>query len=145
MKFVAQRVSGAALKVNGELVSEIGCGLVVYFGVKAGDTEAQAVKCAEKIAALRVFSDAAGKMNLSVCDVKGEVLFVSQFTLYGDARKGNRPSFTEAERPERANALYEEAARTLSARGVTVKKGVFGADMQIAQVNEGPVTVIYEI
>ena len=84
-------------------------------------------------------------MNLSVSDVKGEVLFVSQFTLYGDARKGNRPSFTEAERPERAAELYEFAAEKLLARGVPVKKGVFGADMQIAQTNEGPVTIVYEI
>ncbi len=145
MKLVAQRVSGASLKVDGKLVSEIGRGLVVYFGVKVGDTQAQAEKCAEKIAALRVFPDEAGKMNLSVSDVKGEVLFVSQFTLYGDARKGNRPSFTEAERPERAAELYEFAAEKLLARGVPVKKGVFGADMQIAQTNEGPVTIVYEI
>lgn len=145
MKLVAQRVSGASLKVDGKLVSEIGRGLVVYFGVKVGDTQAQAERCAEKIAALRVFPDEAGKMNLSVSDVKGEVLFVSQFTLYGDARKGNRPSFTEAERPERAAELYEFAAEKLLARGVPVKKGVFGADMQIAQTNEGPVTIVYEI
>ncbi len=145
MKLVAQRVSGASLKVDGKLVSEIGRGLVVYFGVKVGDTQAQAEKCAEKIAALRVFPDEAGKMNLSVSDVKGEVLFVSQFTLYGDARKGNRPSFTEAERPERAAELYDFAAEKLLARGVPVKKGVFGADMQIAQTNEGPVTIVYEI
>lgn len=145
MKLVAQRVSGASLKVDGKLVSEIGRGLIVYFGVKVGDTQAQAEKCAEKIAALRVFPDEAGKMNLSVSDVKGEVLFVSQFTLYGDARKGNRPSFTEAERPERAAELYEFAAEKLLARGVPVKKGVFGADMQIAQTNEGPVTIVYEI
>ncbi len=145
MKLVAQRVSGASLKVDGKLVSEIGRGLVVYFGVKVGDTQAQAERCAEKIAALRVFPDEAGKMNLSVSDVKGEVLFVSQFTLYGDARKGNRPSFTEAERPERAAELYEFAAEKLLARGVPVKKGVFGADMQITQTNEGPVTIVYEI
>ena len=145
MKLVAQRVSGASLKVDGKLVSEIGRGLVVYFGVKVGDTQAQAERCAEKIAALRVFPDEAGEMNLSVSDVKGEVLFVSQFTLYGDARKGNRPSFTEAERPERAAELYEFAAEKLLARGVPVKKGVFGADMQIAQTNEGPVTIVYEI
>ncbi len=145
MKLVAQKVSGASLKVDGKLVSEIGRGLVVYFGVKVGDTQAQAERCAEKIAALRVFPDEAGKMNLSVSDVKGEVLFVSQFTLYGDARKGNRPSFTEAERPERAAELYEFAAEKLLARGVPVKKGVFGADMQITQTNEGPVTIVYEI
>ena len=104
MKFVAQRVASAALCVSGELVSEIGRGLVVYLGVKAGDNEKQAEKAMEKVALLRVFEDEAGKMNLSVRDVKGEVLLVSQFTLYGDAKKGNRPSFSEAERPERADA-----------------------------------------
>ncbi len=144
MKFVAQRVSRARLTVDAEPVSEIGRGLVVYFGVKAGDAERQAEKCAEKIARLRVFEDDAGKMNLSVADVGGEVLFVSQFTLYGDARKGNRPSFTEAERPERADALYLYAAERLRALGIPVKLGVFGAHMVIEQVNDGPVTIIYE-
>ncbi len=145
MKFVAQRVLGATLTVNDLPVSVIGRGLVVFFGVKVGDGEKQAEKCSEKIAALRVFEDDAGKMNLSVKDVKGEVLFVSQFTLYGDARKGNRPSFTEAERPDRADALYEYAAKKLRALGVPVKMGVFGADMRIEQINDGPVTILYEI
>ena len=144
MKFVAQRVASAALCVSGELVSEIGRGLVVYLGVKAGDNEKQAEKAMEKVALLRVFEDEAGKMNLSVRDVKGEVLLVSQFTLYGDARKGNRPSFTEAERPERADALYEHAVLYLRSMGVPVQTGVFGADMQISQHNDGPVTIIYE-
>ena len=144
MKFVAQRVASATLCVSDELVSEIGRGLVVYLGVKTGDVEQQAEKAMEKIAALRVFEDDAGKMNLSVRDVKGEVLLVSQFTLYGDARKGNRPSFTEAERPERADALYEHAVAHLRSLGVPVQTGVFGADMQISQHNDGPVTIIYE-
>lgn len=144
MKFVAQRVASATLCVSDELVSEIGRGLVVYLGVKTGDVEQQAEKAMEKIAALRVFEDEAGKMNLSVRDVKGEVLLVSQFTLYGDARKGNRPSFTEAERPERADALYEHAVLYLRSMGVPVQTGVFGADMQISQHNDGPVTIIYE-
>lgn len=144
MKFVAQRVASAALCVSGELVSEIGRGLVVYLGVRTGDSEKQAEKAMEKIAALRIFEDGAGKMNLSVRDVKGEVLLVSQFTLYGDARKGNRPSFTEAERPERADALYEHAVAHLRSLGVPVQTGVFGADMQIEQHNDGPVTIIYE-
>lgn len=144
MKFVAQRVASATLCVSDELVSEIGRGLVVYLGVKTGDVEQQAEKAMEKIAALRVFEDEAGKMNLSVRDVKGEVLLVSQFTLYGDARKGNRPSFTEAERPERADALYEHAVLYLRSLGVPVQTGVFGADMQIEQHNDGPVTIIYE-
>ena len=144
MKFVAQRVASAALCVSGELVSEIGRGLVVYLGVKAGDNEKQAEKAMEKVALLRVFEDEAGKMNLSVRDVQGEVLLVSQFTLYGDARKGNRPSFSEAERPERADALYEHAVSYLRSLGVPVQTGVFGADMQIEQHNDGPVTIIYE-
>lgn len=144
MKFVAQRVASAALCVSGELVSEIGRGLVVYLGVKAGDNEKQAEKAMEKVALLRVFEDEAGKMNLSVRDVKGEVLLVSQFTLYGDAKKGNRPSFSEAERPERADALYEHAVSYLRSLGVPVQTGVFGADMQISQHNDGPVTIIYE-
>ncbi len=145
MKFVAQRVSQASLTVDAKPVSDIGRGLVVYFGVKTGDTEQQAVKCAEKIAHLRVFEDDAGKMNLSVKDVGGEVLFVSQFTLYGDARKGNRPSFIEAERPERADKLYLYAADKLREQGISVKLGVFGAHMVIDQINDGPVTIIYEI
>ena len=145
MKFVAQRVSRARLTVGNEPVSEIGCGLVVYFGVKTGDGAAQAEKCAEKIAHLRVFEDEAGKMNRSVTDVDGEVLLVSQFTLYGDAKKGNRPSFTQAERPEAADALYRLAAERLAALGVSVRLGVFGAHMVIEQVNDGPVTIIYEI
>lgn len=144
MKFVAQRVASAALCVSGELVSEIGRGLVVYLGVKAGDNEKQAEKAMEKVALLRVFEDEAGKMNLSVRDVKGEVLLVSQFTLYGDAKKGNRPSFSEAERPERADALYEHAVSYLRSLGVPVKTGVFGADMQISQHNDGPVTIVFE-
>lgn len=145
MKFLAQRVNSASLWADGEFTSEIGCGLVVYFGVKAGDTEAQAEKCAEKIANLRVFEDDAGKMNRSVKDVGGEILFVSQFTLYGDCRRGTRPSFTEAELPARAKALYEYAAECLKAQGVPVKMGVFGADMRILQDNRGPVSIIYEI
>lgn len=145
MKFVAQRVLEATLKVDDKLVSRIGCGLVVFFGVKVGDGEEQARQCAKKIAGLRIFEDGQGKMNLSVQDVGGEILFVSQFTLYGDAKKGFRPSFTEAERPERANELYRYTAECLKEYGVPVKMGVFGADMKISQLNDGPVTIVYEI
>ncbi len=145
MKIVVQRVRQASLKVNGELVSEIGKGLVVFFGVKVGDDKTAVEPLVKKIAALRIFEDEAGKMNLSVKDVGGEVLFVSQFTLYGDAKKGNRPSFTQAERPEAANALYEYAAERLRLQGVPVRTGVFGADMKILQENDGPVTIIYEV
>ena len=145
MKIVAQRVSSAKLSVNDVPVSEIGCGLVVYFGVRVGDTFEMMDKCVDKIAHLRIFEDEEGKMNRSVLDVGGEVLFVSQFTLYGDARKGNRPSFTEAERPRWAKILYDTAIVALKKAGVPVKSGVFGADMRIEQVNEGPVTIIYEV
>ena len=145
MKFVAQRVLCANLTVNGQPVSEIGRGLVVYFGVGVGDTFEQAKKCAEKIASLRIFEDEAEKMNLSVREIGGEVLFVSQFTLYGDCRKGNRPSFTQAERPARANELYRYAGDALEALGVPVKRGVFGAHMIIEQTNDGPVTIMYEV
>lgn len=145
MKAVIQRVKHTSLKVDGELISEIPCGLAVYLGVKAGDVPAKAEAMAKKIAALRIFEDGNGKMNLSVADAGGEILLISQFTLYGDCSHGNRPSFTEAERPEAANALYELTARKLCENGMTVKTGVFGADMKIEQFNDGPVTIIYEI
>ena len=144
MKAVVQRVKKTTLSVDGKLISEIPFGLTVYLGVKTGDTEKEAAYLAKKIAALRIFEDENGKMNLSVKDVGGEVLLVSQFTLYGDASHGNRPSFTLAERPERAEPLYEFAVSELAAQGVTVKKGVFGADMKIEQYNDGPVTILLE-
>ena len=133
------------LSVDGELISEIPFGLTVFLGVKSGDGEKEADYIAKKIANLRIFEDENGKMNLSVLDVGGEVLLVSQFTLYGDASHGNRPSFTLAERPEKAEPLYEYTVQALSQYGVTVKKGVFGADMQIVQHNDGPVTILLEI
>lgn len=145
MKAVVQRVKKTTLSVDGEIVSEIPFGLTVFLGVKVGDSEKQAEYLAKKIAGLRIFEDENGKMNLSVRDVGGEVLMVSQFTLYGDASHGNRPSFTLAERPEKAQPLYDFAVNELSSYGVTVKKGVFGADMQIEQHNDGPVTILLEI
>ena len=144
MKAVVQRVKKTALRVDGELISEIPFGLTVFLGVKTGDTEKEAAYIAKKIAGMRIFEDENGKMNLSVQDVGGEVLLVSQFTLYGDATKGNRPSFTLAARPELAEPLYEYTAQELSSYGVTVKKGVFGADMKIEQFNDGPVTILLE-
>lgn len=144
MKAVIQRVKSASLEVEGKLISEIAKGLVVFFGVESGDTEVEADYFAKKIAALRIFEDENGKMNRSVLDENGEVLLVSQFTLCGDTSGGNRPSFASAERPERANELYEYEARALESRGVKVKKGVFGADMQILQHNDGPVTIIMQ-
>ncbi len=144
MRAVVQRVKYTKLEVDGELISEIPFGLTVFLGVKTGDTEKQADFLMKKISALRIFEDENGKMNLSVKDVGGEVLLVSQFTLYGDANKGNRPSFTLAERPERAEPLYEYAVNALRGQGVVVKKGVFGADMKISQLNDGPVTILLE-
>ena len=144
MRAVVQRVTGAELKVNGELISEIGKGLVVFFGVTQGDAEEKADYIAKKIANLRIFEDENGKMNRSVQDENGEVLFVSQFTLY-DASHGNRPSFTAAARGEVAEPLYDYAASALFNLGVPVKKGVFGADMKILQHNDGPVTILLEI
>ena len=145
MKAVIQRVRHTSLRVDGKLISEIDFGLAVYLGVKVGDSEALAEAMAKKISKLRIFEDESGKMNLSVSDVGGEILLISQFTLYGDCSHGNRPSFTEAERPEAANALYELTAKKLREYGCTVKTGVFGADMKIEQFNDGPVTIIYEI
>lgn len=145
MKAVIQRVKRTSLSVDGRLVSEIPFGLAVYLGVKSGDTDAMPAAMAKKIAAFRIFEDDNGKMNLSVKDVGGEILLISQFTLYGDCSHGNRPSFILAERPERANALYERTAQELKAYGIPVKTGIFGADMKIEQFNDGPVTIIYEI
>ena len=144
MRAVVQRVKHTSLRVDGQLISEIPFGLTVFLGVKTGDVEASADYLAKKIASLRIFEDENGKMNRSVQDVGGEVLMVSQFTLYGDASHGNRPSFTLAERPERANELYEYAVKALQSYGIPVKKGVFGADMQIEQRNDGPVTILLE-
>ena len=144
MRAVVQRVKSTRLCVDGELISEIPFGLTVFLGVKVGDKEENADYLAKKIAGLRIFEDENGKMNKSVLDVGGEVLMVSQFTLYGDASHGNRPSFTLAERPERANELYEYAVKALQGYGVTVKMGVFGADMKIEQNNDGPVTILLE-
>ncbi len=145
MKAVVQRVKKTTLSVDGEVISQIPFGLTVFLGVKTGDSEKEGAYIAKKIAGLRIFEDENGKMNLSVKDVGGEVLLVSQFTLYGDASHGNRPSFTLAARPEIAEPLYEYVAKELAMHGVTVKKGVFGADMKIEQYNDGPVTILLEM
>ena len=145
MRAVVQRVKKTTLSVDGQLISSIPFGLTVFLGVTTGDEEKQAAYLMKKVANLRIFEDENGKMNLSVKDVGGEVLLVSQFTLYGDASHGNRPSFTLAARPEVAEPLYEYAAKELASNGVTVKTGVFGADMKIEQYNDGPVTILLEI
>jgi len=145
MKIVIQRVKKTSLYVENNLISEIPFGLAVYFGVAKGDTEAMCAAAAKKISAMRIFEDEKGKMNKSVIDVGGEVLLISQFTLLADTSKGNRPGFDMAEERTRANFLYECAAKQLEALGITVKKGVFGADMQIIQHNDGPVTIVYSL
>jgi len=144
MKAVVQRVLEASVTVNGERVSQVGPGLLVLLGVGKGDTEADVTWMAEKLATLRIFEDAAGKMNLSLEDTSRQLIVVSQFTLYGDARKGRRPSFTDAMEPEGAKALYERVCDTLRARGLTVGTGIFAADMKVALVNDGPVTLLLE-
>jgi D-aminoacyl-tRNA deacylase len=132
-------VSEAAVSVEGVEVARIGAGLLVLLGVKNGDGTDQADRMAGKLSRLRIFNDSEGRMNLSVADVGGEVLCVSQFTLYGDSRKGNRPSFVEAAPPEQAEPLYERVREALGAQG-----GVFGARMRVSLVNDGPVTMLVE-
>jgi D-tyrosyl-tRNA(Tyr) deacylase len=139
VRAVVQRVREAAVVVDGREVARIGRGLLVLLGVGAGDGPAQADRIAGKLERLRVFEDAEGRMNLSVREVEGEILVVSQFTLYGDARKGNRPSFVEAAQPQEAEPLYERVRDALGAQG-----GEFGARMQVSLVNDGPVTLLLE-
>jgi D-tyrosyl-tRNA(Tyr) deacylase len=139
VRALVQRVSRAAVEVDGEEVAGIGPGLLVLIGVRTGDTAEQADRLAGKLERLRLFEDGDGKLNLSVRDVGGELLCVSQFTLYGDARKGNRPSFVDAAPPELAEPLYERVRSALGAQG-----GAFGAHMRVSLVNDGPVTLLLE-
>jgi D-tyrosyl-tRNA(Tyr) deacylase len=146
MVALLQRVSSAAVDIEGKRVSEIGPGLLVLLGVGHADSEATAAALAKKTAALRIFSDSAGKMNMSVADVQGEVLVVSQFTLMADTQKGNRPSFVDAAKPELANRLYEYYVAELgSILDKPIATGRFAADMQVSLVNDGPVTVWLEV
>ncbi len=144
MRAVVQRVSRAEVRVEGRATGAVGRGLAVLLGVGRGDGEEDARQLADKVAALRIFEDPAGKMNLSVKDVGGGVLVVSQFTLLGDARKGNRPSFVDAAPPEQAVALYERFCALLRERGLPVATGVFRASMEVELVNEGPVTILLD-
>jgi D-aminoacyl-tRNA deacylase len=141
MRAVVQRVSEASVVVDGQVVGAIGRGLLVLLGVTHDDGEAEAAALARKIAGLRIFEDAAGKFNLGLTDVDGAVLLVSQFTLYGDTRKGRRPSFTDAARPEQAGPLCDRFVELLAAEGLVVETGVFGAHMAVQLVNDGPVTL----
>ncbi|QAT82600.1 D-tyrosyl-tRNA(Tyr) deacylase [Corallococcus coralloides] len=144
MKAVVQRVLEASVTVDGQRVSEMGPGLLVLLGVGKGDTDADMTWMVEKLATLRIFEDADGKMNLSLEDTSKHLIVVSQFTLYGDARKGRRPSFIDAMEPVAAKALYERACEALRQRGLTVGTGIFAADMKVALVNDGPVTILLE-
>lgn len=144
MRAVVQRVAEAEVTVTGETVGRIGAGLVVYLGVGRGDSAADCRYLAEKIAGLRIFEDDCGKMNLSVRDTGGSILCLSQFTLYGDCRKGRRPSFTAAALPEEAEEHFAEFCSRLRAEGLTVATGRFGAAMRIAQINDGPVTILLD-
>lgn len=144
MRAVIQRVSKASVAVDGEVVGQIGEGMLVLLGVSASDTEVDAVYLAEKIAGLRIFEDDQGKMNLSVADLAREVLVISQFTLYGDVRRGKRPSFDAAARPEGALRLYDYFLVQLRERGLSCQTGRFQATMSVSLVNEGPVTILVD-
>ncbi|MDU4697629.1 MAG: D-aminoacyl-tRNA deacylase [Paenibacillus sp.] len=144
MRVVVQRCREARVNVAGETVGAIGPGLMLLVGVTHEDTEQDAAYLAEKIAGLRIFEDEAGKMNLAVTEIGGAILSVSQFTLYGDCRKGRRPNFMAAARPETAEPLYERLNELLRAKGLTVETGVFGAEMDVELTNWGPVTLIVD-
>jgi D-aminoacyl-tRNA deacylase len=144
MRALIQRVSSASVRVGGELVGEIGEGLVILLGVGEGDGSEQARKLADKLARLRVFDGDQGRMDRSLVDLGAGALCISQFTLYGDTRRGLRPSFTEAAEPAVAERLYEEFCEALEERGVRVARGRFGARMSVSLVNEGPVTLLLE-
>lgn len=144
MRAVVQRVSRASVEVEGRVVGEIGRGFLVLLGVRRGDTPEAAAGLARKLANLRVFADPEGKMNLALPAVGGAVLAVSQFTLYADTSRGNRPSFLEAAAPEDGRRLYEDFVGFLRELGLEVQTGVFGADMAVSLVNDGPVTIILE-
>lgn len=144
MRAVIQRVKSASVTVEGKVVSEIRVGLLVFLGVAQEDTPADVNYMASKIANLRIFEDDEGRMNLSILDVGGEALVVSQFTLYGDCRKGRRPSFIAAARPEKADPLYQAFMDEISRLGVPVKAGIFQAMMDVELINDGPVTMLLD-
>lgn len=144
MRSVVQRVTRASVRVEGETVGKIGTGLLILFGVGENDAPSDLDWMVEKLVGLRIFEDEEGKMNRSVQDASGEILMVSQFTLYGDCRKGKRPSFSTAAPPERAKVLFEQAVEKMREYGIHVETGVFQAQMQVELVNDGPVTLLID-
>jgi D-tyrosyl-tRNA(Tyr) deacylase len=144
LRAVVQRVTSASVRVEGKLAGKIGAGLLILVGVSRTDNPEAASYLAEKIANLRIFSDSVGKMNLSLLDVQGSALVVSQFTLYGDTRGGRRPSYIQAAPPEEASRLYDEFVRAMRGLGVAVETGVFQAHMSVELVNDGPVTILLD-
>ena len=144
MRAVVQRVKEASLRVDGKLISEIKNGMVVFLGVGKEDNEEDLTKLSKKISNLRIFEDVHGKINLSIKDVGGQILLVSQFTLYADYKHGNRPSFFDAQEPIIAEKMYKNMQKSLQNEGISVKMGVFGADMKISQLNDGPFTIVLD-
>lgn len=144
MRAVIQRVSQANVTVEGQITGQIGAGLLVLLGVAPGDSQREIDWMAEKLVGLRVFEDAEGKMNLSLADVEGGMLVVSQFTLYGDCRKGRRPSFVDAAAPEHAEAIYEQFSAAVAEKGIPVGTGKFRHHMEVSLLNDGPVTLIID-
>lgn len=144
MRALLQRVKRGAVTVDGAVVGEIGCGFVLLLGITHSDGEAEAAWLANKVAGIRLFDDADGKMNLALHDVGGAVLVISQFTLYGDGRKGKRPSYTAAARPEQAEPLVDYFVQQLQSHGLPVETGIFGAEMLVDIQNDGPVTLMLE-
>ncbi|HHX37533.1 MAG TPA: D-tyrosyl-tRNA(Tyr) deacylase [Clostridiaceae bacterium] len=141
MRCLVQRVSSASVTIDGSVTSSIGQGLLILLGIGEEDTEKEVDYLCRKVLQLRIFSDSDDKLNLSIQDIKGELLIVSQFTLYGDARKGNRPSFVKAAKPDVAIPLYERFLDSVRRSGLKVEHGIFGADMAVELVNDGPVTI----
>ena len=145
MRALLQRVTSASVKVDEKIVGKIGKGFLIFLGVYEEDTEEKIEKLTKKIVNLRIFNDENDKMNLSIKEVKGEILLISQFTLCADTRKGNRPSFVSAKNPKDANVIYERTIESIRNEGIIVEKGIFGADMKVELLNDGPVTILLDV